>query len=318
MKASLKFLGSMMAGAFIGHATFSLAVSAWIGQGTTHRLFNLRNIDDPTLWGPLTRLFVEGQAIDDPRPKILMFGSSVTWGYSWPERDVFSWHMQQELDGYQVLNVAIIGRDLESIIDLECNLKQLNVDIDIVTLELNLFNLKLGSTPPGEAIGCNEVGAYVALGGPFNYAHFTLLHPFGIPYFRMFWNQYEYPQEERSFSWNELPDSYFPNLNYFLKNREQLDRLISSAIEGANSISESVVAFVAPTLREGLILSEYNPADLQELADLVISSCTKTAQSSCLDPGLDLPRENFGNLTHLNLSGHESFARWLLKQLNRP
>jgi hypothetical protein len=317
MRPLLAFLGTMLAGAIVAHVAFSAAVSAWISHPASHRLFNVRKIDNPAQWGHLTRLFVEGQGVDDPRPKILMFGSSVTWGYSWPERNVLSWHMQKVLDRYQVLNVSIIGRDLKAISNLECYLQNLRTEVAIVTIELNLFNI-LDGHPDGDAIGCEMFSSYIALGGPLNYVHYTLFHPWGIEYFRAFWNEYEYTQPEQPFTWNPLPESYFPSLTRFLENQLQLDGLIRTAIGRANTISQHVATFVAPTLREGLDLSNYNPADLQRMADIAMEICTETGQSVCLDPSLDLPREDFGNLTHLNMHGHEDFALWLLTKLPLP
>jgi hypothetical protein len=319
MRRPVAFLGAMLAGALGAHVAFSAAVSAWIGEMTSHRLFNVRNIEDQGQWWPLTRLFVEGQGIDDPRPKILMFGSSVTWGYSWPERDVFASHMQEELVDFQVLNIAIIGQDLISTIRLECNLQDLTDKIALSIIEISIFNLILRDQPSAAETTCDsddDTTAYTALGGPLNYFSYTLLHPWGIEYFRAFWNEYDYSQAEQPFTWNELPESYFPDLDRFLEKREQLDGLIRSAIVGASRISEKVAIFIAPTLREGLELSGYSPNNLQLISDLVMDSCKKMHEAICLDPGLDLPREDFGNLTHLNLKGHEDFANWLLQRLD--
>jgi hypothetical protein len=143
MRRTVRFLGIMLAGALLAHVAFSAAVSAWIAGTYRHRLFNVRNVEDATQWGPLARLFVEGQSLDDPRPKILLFGSSFTWGYSWPEEDVFSWHLQEAMPEYQVLNLGVIGEDIWEANIFMCNIAQYphNINIAVLILEVNLFNI---------------------------------------------------------------------------------------------------------------------------------------------------------------------------------
>lgn len=309
---SLGFLTVAALSAALTHVAFSGLVSVWIGETIDNRLFNVRNIDDVSQWGPLTRLYVEGQAIDDPRPKVLLLGSSVTWGYSWPSRDVMSWHMQEMEPQRQVLNLAVIGQDLTGVTTIECHLQDIEADISEVVIEVNLFNFRPASAlPPKE---CADGDRYLALAGPFTYLHYALANPWGLDYFRAFWSDYNYPQAEREFTWAPLPDEYFPWLSDFREHRAILSETIITAVARAASVTDDVVVYIAPTLREGLDLSGYPAEDLEQIADLVGDICKGTG-ATCVDAGLDLPREYFANLTHFNLRGHRDFARWLLEMM---
>lgn len=316
MRRTVRFLGIMLAGALLAHVAFSAAVSAWIAGTYRHRLFNVRNVEDATQWGPLARLFVEGQSLDDPRPKILLFGSSFTWGYSWPEEDVFSWHLQEAMPEYQVLNLAVIGQDMSGLLKLACDIHGTGIKSIFSVVEVNLFNLRpqnlsLDSQP------CTESSHYHALGGLINYFHFTISHPWGLEYPRTFWNEYDYQQPERQFSWTPLPNSYFPDLTLFKERQIHIKSTIERAIELVSTFSNSIYLFVAPTLQEGAELSKYPPENLQTIADMIVSFCASSPITLCLDPGLGLPRNDFGNLTHLNMAGHRAFGSWLLSHMDR-
>lgn len=304
----------MSAGAALMHLLFSTMVSGWISETTDHRLFNVRNIDDRTQWDPLIRLFVEDKLLNDPRPKILMLGSSVTWGYSWPDEDIFSWHLQNHLPYYQVINGSIIGFSLNGILDLSCVLSSLESNIYLTILEINAFNVQAPDQP--ERTECRPVDEYVALGGNLNYLHYTFANPWGLNYFRIFWNQYDYYQDERVYAPSDLPESYFPNALDLIASADRLANLIRWSLDDARSMSEHTALFIAPTLREGLESANYDVDNFERLTDLIVSLCSDNQGTVCLDPGLDMPREYFGNVTHLNKRGHEYFASWLLSNLH--
>lgn len=313
MRRTISFIGIMLASALVAHVAFSALVSAWIADRYQHRLFNVRNIEDTSQWGPLARLFVEGQALDDPRPKVLLIGSSFTWGYAWPTNDVFSWHLQKSLTNYQILNLGIVGFALNGYPELQCSLRDVAAEVELAVYEVNLFNVKF--TSRWEQAQCNNSPNYTALGGYLNYIDYTISHTWGFDYFRAFWDNDVYEQDEQEYVNVNLPPSYFPDLAQFSANLDQLFDLLSWTIADSDGISKQSAILLAPTLRDGLEDAGISIDAFQEVIDDVVNLCHRIHETTCLNAGLIFSRPNFSNVTHLNLYGQKSFADWLLPRL---
>ena len=328
MRITLKYITLAAAALVVTHLAASAVMSAITAHLYDHRMINVRHLDSHQDKVPnLIAAFLQSHR-DGDKPKVLITGSSFSWGYSWPEKGIFSWHLQQLRPDLDVINASAIGYAAYGTVDVLCLAHKAKLKYQTVVVEINLSNTRTAESRRCSGLVPLSLGRFklnscarVSIAPPLPgmaYFSFFATTPFGLSNLRMIRDEYNYEQPERKFSFGKLPDDYFLAPQEFDRAIPNLEELFSSLAEAGAHVSEDVIVLISPIATEGVRRSQFDPQEVQRQQMVLQTLCEKQPKLRCLPLQSDLPLEYFGNLTHLNLSGHAFYGRYFAGEIAEP
>lgn len=300
-----------VAGALMFHVVFSVGVALWAGDLLQHRMVNIRHVDArPDLKPDLIASFLRSVG-KDPRSKIMIAGSSFSWGYSWPERNTYTFKMQERHPNNLIINASSIGGSIESSHTVICVSDAISQRVDVLVVEYSLPN-SVRALGGKKELTCSWTDRDWARHVP--YLDVLMRTPFGLGSFHIFWDEYNYSQRDKKFNFNALPGTYFPSRTVFDDREENIRDWLQDIADVGRRIAGKVVVFPAPILREGVAMSQFDPDEIEAMQARLVELCKSIKGVTCLSPPL-LEKADYANLTHLNIKGHAVFADWLAGEL---
>ena len=245
------------------------------------------------------------------RPVLVFAGSSVTYGYLWPERVTFAHLVAAAHPEMRILNSSIIGADVSGVNDwVICAAKRNRLHLETVVVELPvvntltyLVNMHEAKHPIAPLSRCDD--------GPSDpgYLRYTLSAFRGIGWINLWWSGYTIDKGERVFETAAVPERYFASAAEFEAVRGVFKSQIIATLENAQSIATEVYAFPSPVFVTGVTEANRDGAAVRAQLQVALDACRSVAGARCIDPAaLYEQRGHFANLTHLNKAGHIAMA----------
>ena len=313
MKLFLRYVFYLALFATITHICAAIFFSVYTSAVYEHRLINVRQIDAQER-SKMIAGFTESVVNRSRKPVVLFAGSSFAWGYYWSEKNIFTWHLQQNRPEYRIVNSSTIGAksfDTETMI---CILDKVGVKVDHLIIEISLAN----SGPGKSSLSCDNNRFEIAVNKILPYFPFFVTSFYGLNNFRIIWDEYNYQQSDRTFQSVRLSDTYFQSWQGFKKTVSQRSALIERLLHKAKNISDNVYFFVAPIASAELENSQFLKKDIDRQLIWIYDLCNKIEDVTCLPMHTLKDSKYFYNISHLNHVGHRAFAELLSKHIPSP
>jgi hypothetical protein len=296
----------------VSSAVLSMATSSLY----THRMINVRNLDSrPCLQPILIKDFLTDNITHEQRPIVMVVGSSFSWGYSWQENGISSWHMQEYLgESLKVLNGSVIGHAASGSLQTISTLRELGLHVDTLIIEMALPALRGDDANAREE--CKHPGRSeeIYFNVPYlSYFSFYLINPFGLSHMKLIWDEYNYTQSERKFTFAPLRESYFQTKEQFEENLLSNRKILNELIKKSKEISNRQIIFFSPISEKGVNMSQFDWKEIVRQLQSLRDICLEHDQVQCLPVMTTLESDNFKNVTHLSLKGHAFFGDYLGK-----
>ncbi len=308
---SLRFLAVVAATGLALHVAVAVAVAMAIPRLYPHRIFNVRAwSDEGDERYHLVGVFLREQA-REARPLLAFVGSSVTYGYPWNARFVFSRVVADRLERFNVINASIMAADLIGINRwVVCGALRNGVQMDAAVIELPVVNttaqfLRLLKVRNAEALvsSCQPGGADPG------YLRLALTRPRGIGWLRFLSRTEADELVEGSVRIVPVPDDYFASAEEFEAIRDQYVDGIKTLLTNARQVANTVYAFPSPVYIDGLREIDRDPDVIRAQLRATEAACAAVAGVRCVDTSaLWTERSYYYNLTHLNQAGHRATA----------
>jgi hypothetical protein len=262
-------------------------------------------------WEDFTASFsgeVIKQAKKGQKPLAMFVGSSVTYGFPWQERIIFTRLISGELSEFKIANLSIIGVGMRAITDFAtCALSQKHRP-DIIFFEIPLVN-STASISPGVPVSgrrCNDYSSHVPGYWPLVFRRF-----FGIGWISLLWDDENYEKKETDLKVVPLPEGYFANSERFSAIENTYSSELRAFLSNISSMGERVFVYVSPIYVPGISMAGADRSAVEYQIKLTQKICLEFVNLTCLDSSIFSQRpELFYNLTHLNHRGHRALADW--------
>lgn len=322
-KGSLtRFLAVVAAAAIAAHVLTAGVVTLAMRTLYEHRIYNARGLSsDGAERFRLVGSFLVENARVGLLPVIAFAGSSVTYGYPWHERFVFSRLVGDRKRATKVINASIVAADINGVNDwIVCSARGNRVRFDVLVIEIPLVNTtshlvdyhKRGLRAPALArcdVDRDDPG----------YFELTTLHLRGIGWLRFLWNGEARETVESAIRIGPVPKGYFASAMDFAAVQQDYADRIRETLTNAQQVADAVYAFPSPIYVGGLEEVGEDAEAMREQLQHTVDTCTSVSGVRCVDTAsIWMNRTYFYNLTHLSQAGHHAAAELLAAAIEVP
>lgn len=249
------------------------------------------------------------------KTKVVFVGSSVTYGYPWVEKYIFSSEIQRVQPDWKIINLSYLGADIVGIQEyLLCPLKidQVNKP-DILIVEIPLINT-LPYIKSYESIKKRECNPNKKLN--INYFNFLVARPIGIGWVPAIFGTDSRQTKERPIQLDYAGPNYFYNQIQFNNIEELYRKELNGFLGRLSKLGHRVFVFVSPIYLPGVEKVGDNRAAVEYQLSVTMEVCKSHINIKCLPISeFNQELEMFTNVTHLSKNGHRKFSEWILKNL---
>lgn len=303
--------------ALVAHIGWSAMVVGLLDNFYDHRIFNLRKAKNPGRdWEAMSAAFLH-QVLEDTtknkRPAVLFLGSSFTYGYPWQEPIIFSSMAAKRLPDWRVANLSLIGGDIAGILGFTTCALGGDIKPDVLIAEIPLVNSIAQLTPntPVSIRQCTSSGEHT------DYWGLVLTRPYGLGWLSLLWDEEAYNKPDSNIQIEKLPSSYFATEQRFIDIKPQFALLVKDYVERLSSAANKVIVYVSPVYIAGIKEAGGDGAAVEKQIEFAYSICKENAKVTCIDPSsIQLGREMFYNLTHLNQRGHRALGEYFAQKIS--
>lgn len=316
-----KFMVTLLGGGVVMHLAWSTAMALLLSSSYTHRMVDVRRWPgevDVSRTVEMVSMYLSHTVAPSPPPTTVFFGSSVAYGYPWPEDVTFAARYAAMRPSEQVFNASVIGADLafiENAILCGATNAGLTVDTAIVELQVvlsvnSLARIAFWKFAPPEP--CDETVGRVG------HWPFVMRHPLAAGWLPFIWDDKASPQPDRGLEVAPVYAGYFiPRQDYDnLAVEPLLHAQIARVLNRARSVARQVYAFPSPVYLPGVREARHDAESVHAQQSAALAGCRAVPGVHCLDTEpFYTRRELYWNLTHFNQRGQQVFAEWLTQQI---
>lgn len=308
----LRYLGSVAVVALLLHLLVAFAAASAMQRLYPHRVFNART------WSGsgVERFHLLGSfLIENSRPTsaplIAVIGSSVSYGFPWADRFIFSSLLAERRPEARVINASLVAADVVGVNNfVVCAAFRNHVKFDIAIVEIpvvnttaqlvSYFKRRLASEPLAPCVeGAADPG----------YLQLAVSRPRGIGWIRFLWNSESHETQEAALTLGRVPKDYFAKASDFEDIRLDYESRIAVLLRNAQQVSNVVYAYPSPIYVGGLDEIGEDATAVREQLEASERACASVSGVRCLQTSsLWTNRSYFYNLTHLSQTGHRAFA----------
>ncbi len=309
---TFKFLSMLGVLVLSFHLAWSAVVVVALRTFYEHRIVNVRKIPNvDKKWENFSSAFVSEVikvAATEQKPHVMFAGSSVTYGYPWQERIIYTKVVANDLPEWKVSNLSIIGVGMQSLTDFAtCALSSENRP-SILIVEIPLVN-STASISPGSVRVPRRCLPYDQ-GFP-GYWSLVASKPYGLGWVSILWDEEAYEKPDADLVITPLPPTYFADKQHFQKIEDYYVSELRRFISSVSVMSGKVFVYVSPILATAISKAGGDRAAVEYQIELTNKICLEYKNVTCLDSSIFSDRpELFYNLTHLNHRGHRALAQW--------
>ncbi|HDV5710154.1 TPA: hypothetical protein RJD49_001854 [Legionella pneumophila] len=314
-KIYYKYVITIIVGLIFTHFFWSYFLGGLTSFFYSRNLINIRNFIDSERY-TLINAYLNQKLKSPKKPVILVFGSSFSYGYRLLANETYTHFMAEYFPNHTVLNASQIGSSGEDILTNINYLKAINIHLDTLIIEINLFNFTASTSIVAADTSPKRWFDYINN----SYSQFYLLHPHGINLLtNLELNRIYGPSKkiENSYSFISLPGSFSEEYSHFKKKLPMYKTFLNSLFSSASSIADHVYFFVSPIYKNGLKQTQFKVSDIQSELDDIYQICRNFTKIHCLAPSFNYSKNNFMNLSHFNEQGHRVLAKWLSEQISK-
>lgn len=314
---------ALLIGAALTHVAWSTAMAMALSSRYVHRIVDVRRWPEEVQVRRVTEMvsmYLTHTVVPSPRPKTVFFGSSVTFGYPWQEEVGFTARYAALRPREQVFNTSVIGADLAFIDNaVLCGATNAGLQADTAIVELQVVLSvnslariafwRFGPPPP-----CDETIGRV------RHWPFVMRHPLGAGWLPFIWDDKASAQPDRGLEVAPVYSGYFIGRGDYnaLNIAPKLDAQVVTVLTRARTIAPRVYAFPSPVYLPGVREAGFEAESVHAHQRAVLAACRTVPDVVCLDPEPFYTRRDvYWNLTHFNQHGHQVFAEWLDRQIDR-
>jgi hypothetical protein len=304
------------------HVVVAVTASIAMRAMYPHRIFNVRAwSNEGTERYHLVGSFLSETASDESRPVIAFAGSSVSYGYPWDERFIFSRLFAERRPASKVINASIVATDISGVNDwIVCAARRNRIRIDALVIEIPVVNttshLVQSLRGPHKSASLEACAV-----GPPDPGYFTLAatRPRGIGWFPFLWDNEARETIESTVHIIPVPKDYFASAAGFDEILADYAGRITTTLTNAQQVAGVVYAFPSPIYVGGLEeIGEDAPAIRHQLQSTV-DACRAVPGARCVDTAaMWMNRSYYYNLTHLNQAGHRAMADLFAAAIDVP
>lgn len=305
--------------ALLTHLLWSAVIIGFLNHYYSHRLINIRKIENAGMqWENMSSAFVNSvleSAEHEKKPATIFVGSSVTYGYPWQERIIFSRVTAEKLKNSRVANLSVIGMGIGGLIDfVTCPLFGSRKPA-ILIVEIPLVNSIAGIVPNQERK--RRQCADYSVGG-MGYWQLVASRPYGLGWISLLWDEESYEKHEEDIVITPLPSTYFATAERFESIRSQYEIELTEYLDSVATMGEKVLVYVSPVYTLGIGSAGGEQSAVEHQIQFTFDLCRKNGKVICLDSSpFGARRDFFYNLTHLNQRGHKAMAEWFEQQIRK-
>jgi hypothetical protein len=303
--------------ALVAHLLWSAVIVGFLGHYYSHRLINIRKMENiGNQWQDMSSAFVTtvlSEATIEKKPLVLFIGSSVTFGYPWQERVIFSRIVSERFTNLKVANLSVIGADMSKLNDyVTCSLVDFRKP-SMVLAEIPMVN-SIGQLTLNAKRNRGQCANYS--NGGVGYWRLVLSRPYGLGWISLLWDEESYEKPDEDIAINPLPSTYFASAERFDAIRPQYETELAEYLNAVSAMGRNVAVYVSPIYTPGIGDSGGDKSAVEHQIELTYNICKRNGKVICLDSSsFGTHREYFYNLTHLNQRGHQAMAEWFEQQI---
>lgn len=303
--------------ALFTHLLWTAIIIAFLNHYYDHRLVNIRKTENIGMqWEDMSSAFV-GAALEHAKnrekPTAIFIGSSVTYGYPWQERVIFSRLVAEKLNDWKVANLSVIGVDMGGLTNfITCSLTGPQKP-DMIVVEIPLVN-SLAGINPNNRRKPRQCADYS--NGGIGYWQLVASRPYGLGWISLIWDEEAYEKRDEDIVITPLPPTYFATEERFEAIRSQYEAELSEYLDAVSTMGRKVLVYVSPIYTPGIGAAGGDQSAVERQIQFTYDICKKNGKVICLDSSsLNAHREWFYNLTHLNQRGHRAMGSWFEQQI---
>jgi len=308
----LRFIVGAFSAAALAHVATSVLAAAALRELYPHRIYDVRKwSDDAVASFRLVGSFLNENAVPQDRPVIVFAGSSVTFGYRFPEQVTFARLFADRHQDARVLNVSIIAADVSAVNDwIVCAARRNDVHVDTLVIELPVVNTltylvkgqQSGHAPPPLSV-CERSDRDPG------YLRLALTAFRGTGWLGFFWTRTPLLGSDGPVQIERVPKGSFAGAPDFDTVRRPFAEQIATTLRNAAIVGRRVYAFPSPVFAAGLDQIGEDSAALRAQLNAALDACRSVASIGCIDPSALYDESRyFYNFTHLNHAGHRAMA----------
>jgi hypothetical protein len=311
----LRFVAGTAAYAAVAHLVIGLVVLTSLRVLYPHRVFDVRQwSDDVVASFRLIGTYLKSNARGGDRPVLLFAGSSVTFGYPWHERFVFSRLVANQRPDYRMLNGSIIAADVSGINDwIVCAAKRNRIRFDAIVVEVPVVNtLAYLANLHRAGVAAPNLTTCEAEDRDPDYLQFVLLQSRGLGWIDFLWNSEGDAVDEQHMRLDPVPNGYFASAADFAAVADAFASQIVQTVNNARTIAGKVYVFPSPVFVKGLTQVGEDAENVGAQLRAALVACQSVRSVQCIDPSpVYADQAYFYNFTHLNQAGHRALAEVL-------
>ena len=248
------------------------------------------------------------RARKEKKPLVMFVGSSVTYGFPWQERIIFTRLISDEMSDFKIANLSIIGVGMRAITDFAtCAIGQKHRP-EIIFFEIPLVN-STASISPGATVSarrCHDYSSRVP-----GYWELVVGRIFGIGWIPLLWDDENFEKAETNLNILPLPEGYFADSKKFSSIENVYSSELRAFLYNISGMGDKVFVYVSPIYVPGISVAGADRRAVEYQIELSQKICLEFVNLTCLDSSIFSQRpELFYNLTHLNHRGHRALADW--------
>jgi hypothetical protein len=310
--ATVRFFSTILALLVAIHFAWSAIIVGMLRIFYEHRIINVRKIDNVGLnWENFTTAFVSEAIKNSTSEKIplaMFVGSSVTYGFPWPESVIYTKLVARELPDWAVVNLSIPGVGMRAMTDFATCALTANRRPSVLIVEIPLVN-STSSVASEEKFAPRDCLKY---GDNFpGYWPLVLFRRHGFNWISIFWDENAYKKPDVDLIISPLPPDYFANKQRFSDIEKYYIVELKRFLSAVSVMGDKVFVYVSPIYTIGIQKAGGDQAAVEYQIALTNKICLEYKNVTCLDSSIFNERpELFYNLTHLNHRGHRALAQW--------
>ncbi len=320
------------------HVLFSLFLSVQTSKAFDLRAPNIRQIetakseDSATRFRvlireydrekilPLHAIYARRQLQSASENKILIVGTSVSWGYPMSAEAALSGAMARQFSGsdLRIANLAIIGANSAQISASLCYANTSVIRPTIIFIEVPIINDLAALSRKGARFF--EDGLLLqscALAKSVNsadYFSYFVKRPWGISMPARLRRSYPSRETTSVMRKPQIPDTYKLKPDLVVKHKDLLENTLLRSINIARKSGAKIVLFPSPLYRQSFKDIGVDDQYIIAYLNLIEQFCASHPDVKCVSPNQELESDinNFYNITHLNRHGIEQLTKVLL------
>lgn len=318
--ALLRFLAIAAVTAVVLHLSLAVGVVYVLHRNYPHRIFSVRAwSDEGTRRFRLVGTFLNETARSDSEA-IAFIGSSVTYGYPWDTRFVFTKLFADRHPHRRVLNPSLIAADVSGINDwIVCGAVRNAVHFAVAVVEIPVVNTTSYLVQARQQ-GGNAPQPRRCTGEPDSgYWSLALLNTRGLGWLGLLSNNDSRLTTDVVAQIGPVAKGYFTSAADFDVVRDDYLRRIETLLRNTRSIADRVYVFASPIFLGGLHeIGEDTAAVTEQLRLTEVASASVHGVRYIDTSALWFNRAYYFNLTHLNQAGHRATAALFEAAIEMP